>query len=45
LQALNRVDLLTMAQSARALARPRSAAAVADAIEEHVKPTTAKAAS
>ncbi|WP_290866939.1 undecaprenyldiphospho-muramoylpentapeptide beta-N-acetylglucosaminyltransferase [Aquabacterium sp.] len=45
LQALNRADLLTMAQSARALARPRSAAAVADAIEEHVKPTTAKAAS
>lgn len=45
LQALNRADLLTMAQQARALARTRSACAVADAIEQHVKPTTAKAAS
>jgi len=43
LQALNRADLITMAQKARALARPRSAAAVADVIEQHVKPQVEKA--
>jgi UDP-N-acetylglucosamine--N-acetylmuramyl-(pentapeptide) pyrophosphoryl-undecaprenol N-acetylglucosamine transferase len=43
LQALKRPDLLAMASKARSLARLQSAAAVADAIEQHVKPTTAKA--
>jgi UDP-N-acetylglucosamine--N-acetylmuramyl-(pentapeptide) pyrophosphoryl-undecaprenol N-acetylglucosamine transferase len=43
LQALKRPDLLAMASKARSLARLQSAAAVADAIEQHVKPTAAKA--
>jgi len=45
LMALNRDDLLTMASKARALARLQSAAAVADAIEQNVKPSSEKAAS
>lgn len=45
IQQLDRSTLATMADKARALARTKSAAAVADAIEQHVKPqTTAKAA-
>lgn len=43
LQTLNRVGLTAMAIKARGLARLQSAAAVADAIEENVKPQTAKA--
>lgn len=43
LMALDRTQLLTMAERARQLARTRSAAAVADAIEQHVKPTSGKA--
>lgn len=43
LQGLQRDELLAMARKARGLARLQSAAAVADAIEENVKPSTAKA--
>ncbi|HYR26658.1 MAG TPA: undecaprenyldiphospho-muramoylpentapeptide beta-N-acetylglucosaminyltransferase [Aquabacterium sp.] len=43
LQALHRDDLLTMARRARSLGRPQAAAAVADAIEQHVKPSSRKA--
>jgi UDP-N-acetylglucosamine--N-acetylmuramyl-(pentapeptide) pyrophosphoryl-undecaprenol N-acetylglucosamine transferase len=43
LSALTRSNLLTMAKRARGLARLQSAAAVADAIEQHVKPSSAKA--
>lgn len=45
LMALNRPELLNMASKARALARVQSAAAVADAIEQHVQPSSPKAAS
>ncbi len=45
LMVLNRDELLTMARKARTLARLQSAAAVADAIEQHVKPSSEKAAS
>ncbi|HET8869183.1 MAG TPA: undecaprenyldiphospho-muramoylpentapeptide beta-N-acetylglucosaminyltransferase [Aquabacterium sp.] len=43
LSGLNRSALLTMAKRARGLARPQSAAAVADAIEQLVKPTKKEA--
>lgn len=43
LQALQRSELASMADRARALARHQSAAAVADAIEQFVKPTSVKA--
>jgi len=43
LMALHRDDLQTMAERARALAQPRSAAQVADAIESLVKPISEKA--
>lgn len=43
LQSLQRDELARMAGRARALARHRSAAAVADAIEQFVKPSSAKA--
>jgi UDP-N-acetylglucosamine--N-acetylmuramyl-(pentapeptide) pyrophosphoryl-undecaprenol N-acetylglucosamine transferase len=43
LKTLNRAGLLAMAIKARGLARLQSAAAVADAIEQHVKPLSAKA--
>ena len=43
LQGLQRPDLLAMAEKAHGLARLQSAAAVADAIEENVKPSNAKA--
>lgn len=43
LQSLQRRDLLAMANKARGLARLQSAAAVADAIEQNVKPTESKA--
>jgi UDP-N-acetylglucosamine--N-acetylmuramyl-(pentapeptide) pyrophosphoryl-undecaprenol N-acetylglucosamine transferase len=43
LLALRRDDLQSMAERARALAQPRSAAQVADAIESLVKPISAKA--
>lgn len=42
---LQRKDLLVMARRARGLARPKSAAAVADAIESLVKPQSKKEAS
>ncbi len=42
-QSLNRTGLAAMAIKARSLARLQSAAAVADAIEQHVKPQNAKA--
>ena len=40
---LNRQDLLVMAKRARGLGRPKSAAAVADAIEALVKPAKKEA--
>lgn len=43
LQSLDRSQLLSMATRARALARPQSAAAVADALEERVKTKPTKA--
>lgn len=43
IQSLNRTGLAAMAIKARSLARLQSAAAVADAIEQHVKPQNAKA--
>ncbi|MBI2732754.1 MAG: undecaprenyldiphospho-muramoylpentapeptide beta-N-acetylglucosaminyltransferase [Aquabacterium sp.] len=43
IQSLNRTGLAAMAIKARGLARLQSAAAVADAIEQHVKPSNAKA--
>lgn len=43
IQSLNRTGLAAMAIKARSLARLQSAAAVADAIEQHVKPHNAKA--
>jgi UDP-N-acetylglucosamine--N-acetylmuramyl-(pentapeptide) pyrophosphoryl-undecaprenol N-acetylglucosamine transferase len=43
LQGLQRPELLAMAEKAHRLARLQSAAAVADAIEENVKPSNAKA--
>ncbi len=43
IQSLNRTGLAAMAIKARGLARLQSAAAVADAIEQHVKPQNAKA--
>lgn len=45
IKSLNRTALAAMAIKARGLARPRSAAAVADAIEQHVKPQTSAKAS
>ena len=43
LQSLQRSELLSMAEKAHRLARLQSAAAVADAIEENVKPAAVKA--
>lgn len=43
LRQLNRQDLLVMAKRARGLGRPQSAAAVADAIEQLVKPSKKEA--
>ncbi|MGE5452859.1 MAG: undecaprenyldiphospho-muramoylpentapeptide beta-N-acetylglucosaminyltransferase [Acidobacteriota bacterium] len=43
LRQLNRPDLLVMAKRARGLGRPQSAAAVADAIEQLVKPSKKEA--